>query len=287
MKNRFLLAFMILLLIQNCTEDINLNVIGGGNQIVIEGTIENGKPAEVIVTRSSPVSKAVDLNKIIVSDAKVYVSDGSITDTLQITLDTTVSIPVVYKGSKIIGVPGHAYYLTVIADGQTLSSSTTIPQLIALDSVWWKADPPHDSLGYAWAHLTDPSGLGNAYKWFAKRPKKDRRYISPDGSTMDDKFIDGKSIDFYNLRGIDATSTAQEDKDSNRNRYYYKMKDTIYIKFCTIDYATLRFYQTYETSLQSSGNPFASPTSIQSNIKGGLGIWAGYGATFDTIMPKP
>ncbi len=278
---------MILLLIQNCTEDINLNVIGGGNQIVIEGTIENGKPAEVIVTRSSPVSKAVDLNKIIVSDAKVYVSDGSITDTLQITLDTTVSIPVVYKGSKIIGVPGHAYYLTVIADGQTLSSSTTIPQLIALDSVWWKADPPHDSLGYAWAHLTDPSGLGNAYKWFAKRPKKDRRYISPDGSTMDDKFIDGKSIDFYNLRGIDATSTAQEDKDSNRNRYYYKMKDTIYIKFCTIDYATLRFYQTYETSLQSSGNPFASPTSIQSNIKGGLGIWAGYGATFDTIMPKP
>jgi hypothetical protein len=203
-------------------------------------------------------------------------------------IDSSSSIPLVYKGSTIIGVAGQSYTLTVVADGQTNYAVTTIPQPIVLDSVWWKVDPPRDSLGYAWARFTDPSGIGNAYRWFAKRPKKDRRYVAPQGATFDDKFIDGKNIDIFNLRGIDPTSTSAEDKATGEERFFYKKTDTIYIKFCTIDYASLRFYQTYETALQSNSNPFASPTSIQSNIKGGgLGIWAGFGATFDTIMPKP
>ena len=288
MKKRVLFIFVSFPLLHSCTENINLSIIGGGNKVVIEGSIENGKPAEVIVTRNSPVSKPVDLSKILITDARVTISNGSITETLTLMIDSSASIPIVYKGFKIIGVPGQTYSLTVVADGQTNYAVTTIPQPVALDSVWWRADPPHDSLGYAWARFTDPSGIGNAYRWFAKRPRKDRRYVAPQGATFDDKFIDGKNIDIFNLRGIDPTSTSDEDKETSLNRFYYKKTDTIYIKFCTIDYATLRFYETYETALQSNGNPFASPTSIQSNIKGGgLGIWAGFGATFDTIMPKP
>jgi len=288
MKKWFLFVLIPLLLLHSCTENIDLTIIGGGNKVVIEGSIENGKPAEVIVTRNSPVSKPVKLNNILILDAQVSISNGSSTETLTLMIDSASSIPLVYKGSTIIGVAGQSYTLTVVADGQTNYAVTTIPQPIALDSVWWKADPPHDSLGYAWARFTDPSGIGNAYRWFAKRPKKDRRYLAPLGATFDDKFIDGKNIDIFNLRGIDPTSTSDEDKETKEDRFYYKKTDTIYIKFCTIDYATLRFYETYETALQSNGNPFASPTSIQSNIKGGgLGIWAGFGATFDTIMPKP
>ncbi len=153
---------------------------------------------------------------------------------------------------------------------------------------------PYDTLGYVWGHLTEPAGLGNAYKWFAKRANKyyeigeykDRRYLAPVGSTFDDKFIDGKSFDFSYTRGIDPSDSLTQ---ANPSPYidYFKKTDTIYVKFCTIDAATAKFYSTYEAAYQTNGNPFASPVSIQSNINGGgLGIWAGFGCTYDTIVPK-
>ena len=277
-------AFLILLL-SGCTEDINLSVIGGEEKIVIEGTIENGQPARVIVTRSSPVSQTIDANSILVMDAQVYVSDGVTTDTLELGIDSFASLPVLYKGSTVIGNINQTYYLTVIADGKTFTATTTIPQPIALDSVWWKAQPPSDTLGYAWAHLTEPAGYGNAYKWLAKRPTKDRRYIAPYGSTFDDKFIDGKSFEFAYNRGSDPNDPTANDPD-DVTRGYYKYSDTVYIKFCTMDINTAKFYTTYEAAMQTNGNPFASPVSIISNINGGgLGVWGGFGCTYDTIMP--
>ena len=37
--------------------------------------------------------------------------------------------------------------------------------------------------------------------------------------------------------------------------------------------------------MSSDGNPFASPTSVVTNIEGGaLGIWGGYAVFLDTIQ---
>jgi hypothetical protein len=281
-------AFIILL--QSCTEDIDLDIAGGEGKIVIEGNIENGKYAEVIITRNSPVSQPLDFTKILVNNAKVYVSNGATTDTLMFGIDSASSIPLVYRGNKIIGAPGQTYYLTVIADGKTYTANTVIPPLIKLDSVWWKPQPDKgDSLGFAWARFTEPTGQGNAYRWFAKRAGKDRRYLAPFGASIDDKFIDGKSFEFYAIRGNDPTDPIDEnDEKARREAVYFRKNDTIHIKFCTTSNEVYRFYVTYETALQSNGNPFASPTSIISNISGGgLGVWAGLGATYDTIYPKP
>ncbi len=277
--------FFFIFFLFGCTEDVNLTIAGGDKEIVIEGSIESGKPAKVIVTHNSPISQTINASAILVSNAKVYVSNGFITDTLTFGLDAESAIPLDYKGHSVIGVPLQTYYLTVIADGKTYTAITTIPKPIALDSVWWQVQPPKDSLGFAWAHLSDPPGLGNNYKWFARRPTKDFRWVAPYGSTFDDKFFDGKSFDFAYNRGTDPTTTASAPPLSDEG--YFKKTDTVYIKFCTVDYNTCRFYETYEAALQANGNPFASPVSIISNIKGGgLGVWAGFGTTYDTIMPK-
>ena len=260
--------------------------MGGDKKIVIEGSIESGKPAKVIVTRNSPISQTMDFNAILVKDAKVYVSNGLITDTLALSIDSFASIPLLYKGASIIGVPHQTYYLTVFADGHTYTSVTTIPTPIPLDSVWWRKEPGKDSLGLAWAHLSDPQGFGNSYKWYAKRATKDRRFLAPYASTFDDKFIDGKSFDFAYDRGSDPNDKAMASETPDAG--YFKKTDTVYIKFCTIDYNTARFYTTYERALQTNGNPFASPVSVLSNINGGgLGVWAGFGCSYDTIMPPP
>ena len=297
MKIKTYITIASLSLLAGCTEDINLKVTAGAGKIVIEGSIESGKKAEVIVTRNSPLTSPVDFSKILVTDAKVYVSSGGVTDTLAFGIDSTASIPFLYIGKKIVGTPGQTYYLTVKEGGQTYTSITTIPALVKLDSVWWKADPPNDTLGFAWAHFTEPEGLGNAYRWYAKNPTKhitfqgkdfilNRRYVPCDGASFNDKFVDGKTFNFSEDRGYDPTEASYTQTLNPKQLGYYKPTDTIYIKFCSIDNAAYTFYSTYEAELGTNGNPFASPVTILSNINGGaLGVWAGFGATFDTIYP--
>lgn len=299
MKKIFLLLSLCVLFFSSCEEDIKLDIINSSEKIVIEGSIENGSVAEVIITRNSPLFATVDLANIVVYNAEVYVSNGLITDTLKMDTLFTTSNPFVYTGNNLVGQVGQVYYLTVVVDGKTYTAQTSIPNPIALDTLYWKSQPPEDTLGFAWAKLSEPIGIGNAYRWFAKLPTKivnsngnfailNRRYLAPFGSTFDDKFIDGKTFEFAYNKPADPTETAFDNPDDNSYDGYYTNKDTVYIKFCTIDNATAKFYSTYESALQSNGNPFASPVTIISNLKGGaLGVWAGYGATYDTIMPTP
>jgi len=293
MKKYFFITAVVITAISACTENLDVKLPNSDKKIVIEGVIENGKVAEVIITRTIPLFSSISgttASDFYVLDAKVYVSNGIITDTLALTIDSSSSLGVVYKGSTIYGISGQNYSLNVVAaDGTIYKATTSIPFPVALDSVWWKAQPPEDTLGFANAHLSDPSAPGNNYRWYAKRPTKDRRYIAPYGATFDDKFINGKSFEFAYTKGYDPTdntNSALNDSDTERN--YYRKSDTIYIKFCTIDRASKDFYTTFEAALSSNGNPFASPTTILGNIdNGALGVWSGMGAFYDTIMPTP
>jgi Domain of unknown function (DUF4249) len=293
MKKYILYAAAAIVFLSACTEEINVKLPNSDKKIVIEGVIENGKFAQVIITRTIPLFSSVSgttASDFYVLDAAVYVSNGIITDTLTLTIDSSSSLGVVYQGNSIVGVSGQNYSLKVIAsDGNVYTSTTRIPFPVPLDSVWWKPQPPEDSLGFANAQLTDPAGLGNNYRWSAKRPTKDRRFIAQFGSTFDDKFIDGKSFEFAYTKGYDPTDNVNSlENDSDEERYYYRKSDTIYIKWCTLDKASKDFYTTLESALASNGNPFASPTTILGNIdNGALGVWSGMGASYDTIMPTP
>ena len=301
-----------LLFLQSCVQDIDLSSAGGGEyKIVIEGEIENGKVAQVFVLRSAPLTSTLAYGNyaFILNEATITISDGIKTEKLHPTYismnnytdypETAYHFP--YLGTSILGIPGRTYTLTVVAapdpnkpnELKTYTATTTIPTPVKLDSVWWEKQAPYDTLGYAYARLTDPVGLGNSYRWYAKRENKwyangesgDRRYLAPVGATFNDQFFDGKSFGLFFERGIDP-SDSYIPTITGLNTYF-KNTDTIYVKFCTIDQASYKFYSTYETAYQTNGNPFASPVSIISNISGGgLGIWAGFGCTYATILPK-
>ena len=277
----------LLLFAASCETDITVTLPHTDSQLVIEGYVSSGAAPYVFVTRSADYFDPLDSASLVahlVFDALVLVSDGVTTDTLAGTLDTDFTIPWVYKSTRLTGIPGRSYSLTVIAGTDTLHSVTQVPYLVPLDSVWFKVDGNRDSLGYAWAHLTDPDTLGNGYRWFAKRIGKDNDFIAPIGSVFEDKFINGKSFDFGYNRGAPPNSTA--DEDENEERGYFKKGDTIAVKFCTIDRRHFLFWRSVETQFSNNGNPFSSPGTIESNIEGGLGIWGGYGVSYDTIVAR-
>jgi len=277
----------------SCEKNITVNVPGAEALIVVEGYIETGENPFLVLSRTLPFFGTINTSTVFqqtIQGAIVTIDDGTMIDTL----DQIPGIGV-YTTTRITGQELRSYKLRVEVEGKILTSTTYIPAAIALDSVWFKVSGTRDSLGFAWAHLTDPDTLGNNYRWFAQRINKytygdlsgkvkDSILIAPSGSVFDDKFINGKSFDLGYQRG--NVRNSEKEDDTNDEKFFFKTGDTIVVKFCTLDRAHFEFWRTEETQISSNGNPFGSPAPVTGNINGGLGIWGGYASTFDTLIAK-
>lgn len=300
-----LISFVVLCVsMPSCTKEIDVNIGDAETKIVVEGWIENDQYAIVKLSRSSgyfdPIPAFSDtlnfldyvLNDLVVQNATVVISDGVNFDTLVPTLDFEkfakwYRLPLVYIGKSIKGEAGKTYSLTVLADGKKLTATTKIPELVYLDTLYWRADISDATVGLPWTKFKDPDTLGNAYRIFTKRGGIDEPYTTPNGNEFDDYFINGTSFDFpFNRGGQFADDTLEKplrEKISGR----YLLGDTIDIKFCTMDRASFDFWRTFGISRQSNGSPFASPINLKSNIYGGgIGIWCGYGATYKKALAQ-
>ncbi|MFI5203645.1 MAG: DUF4249 domain-containing protein [Flavobacteriales bacterium] len=310
MKNWYLFSgFVVVLLFQSCTKEVDIEVPAGEEKIVVEGFIETGQPPIVILTRNKPyfgTNNFNGLSDLIVKNAIVTVTNNGTTYTLLEICTSTLPdslLPLVTAITGIDsatlasidyclyttfdinawGVEGEQYDLKVVAEGKTLTASTEIPFAVALDSVWYKDQDPHTDRGFCWARLDDPDTIGNAYRWFAMRKGKDYGFLAPFGSAFEDKFINGQSFEFTAVRAHASDDELEENADY---RGYFRTGDTIIVKFTTIDLPHYQFWRTYETQVISNGNPFAAPAAVKSNITGGLGIWGGYAVRYDTTVAQ-
>lgn len=284
-----LYIFTIVITLSSCSEPIVLDLPDSDQKVVVEGVIESGEAPYVILTKSLPYYTEIDTNTLadlIITDADlVTVKNNStgVIDTLTVKFNFN-SYPYVYyeaSNPKFYGEEGGSYDLKVVVDTVTLTSTTTIPEIIPLDSVWFEIEGNLDTLGVAYGHLTDPPALGNYYRWYTKRKNKDTRFVAPLGSVTDDKFYNAESFDFFYYREPDPFGETEDDF----SQYYFKVGDTVIVKFASLDYNTFNFWKTMETDAGSEGNPFAAPVSTVSNIEGGgLGVWGGYGVALDTFI---
>lgn len=281
---KYSLFMVVVLLFTACTKDINLNMPQPPQQIVVEGHIEPGENAYLYLSHNFAFFGTTTINGILQADvvhgAKIAISDGYTTDSMK----EVIPMLGYYMSTSMKGVTARTYTLNVTANGQTVTSSTTILPAVPLDSVWFKVDPGMDSLGYLWANLHDPPQPGNCYRWLAMRIGKDTTYIPPRESVFNDVLINGQTFQFFYERGIFPGSKAQDDTDIER--HYFKKGDKVVVKFCSIDNASYQFYNEYYFQLGNSGNPFGSPAPLQGNINGGLGIWCAYGTYLDTVICK-
>ena len=75
---------------------------------------------------------------------------------------------------------------------------------------------------------------------------------------------------------------------SDKNKGYYKIGDSVVVKFSKMDKPVYDFWESKILQIQNGGNPFASPTTIPTNISGGaIGVWAGFSPWYDTLVCAP
>lgn len=290
------------MLFQSCEKEVDIDLDTGEQKLVVEGGIENDLPPFVLLTKSIGYFETIDLQTLqnsAIHDAEVYVSDGTKKILLkEYSLDTgfnganqfyyyglvDIRNPVFPPAdSVILGEIGKTYTLTVIYDGQTYESTTKIPTPTPIDSlltIFPNRPGAIDSSRTIEIYFTDPDTPGNYGRYYTQRNSEPM--YSALNSVFTDEIINGKQFN-TELPLAEPRSTIKS-FDSLGVAF---IGDTITLKWTAIDKATYDFWNTYEYALGTLGSPFATPIQVKSNISNGaLGVWAGYGAIYKTVIAE-
>ena len=293
-----LLCSFLFIFTTGCEKEVDLKLNSGASKIVVEGGIENGSPPLIVLTKSISYFSKIDLASLedaFIHNASIQVSDGSGTISLrEYSIDTGgqgnkfyfYSIDTANPASfGFLGVSGKDYHLRIDVDGKQYTASTRIPAFRTLDSFWYGAPDvlPKDVPGARLLYIryTDPDTLGNSTRFFTKRNSEP--YYPGVNSVFNDEVINGTAISVSIPSGYDKSKAPKLDSLG-----YVFVGDTVTLRWSAIDRATYDFWSTLEFSTGSVGSPFSTPIQVAGNISGGaLGVWAGYGSQYRTIVIKP
>jgi len=309
-----LLLVLAVMFMGSCETDITVDLPQAEQKIVVEGTIEPGMPPFILLTRSAPFFGSFDPNNLsdfFVRGADIRLSDGTTeyalielclselpieyqalaAELLGVSTDSLSTFPEIclytvdlFGGSLVLGQPGKTYRLTISVEGETLTSTTYLPFPVAPDSIFARPhpDPAVDSLFRLSIRFSDPDTLGNYYRYWTRRYNAARDVDEPFypgvSSVIDDLFFNGQTVDFSLDRGQPRSAGFDQDTYG-----FFWAGDTVVLKLASIDKPVYDFWSTLEFDA-GSGGPFSSSTVIASNVDGGLGVFGGYGASYDTLI---
>ncbi|HEY5746524.1 MAG TPA: DUF4249 domain-containing protein [Chryseolinea sp.] len=283
--HRLVLLMIPAVLLLACVPEPELDQSTYEPKLVIDGSIESGGFPRVVLSNSASYFMNIDsanIRDLIVSTAKVTVSDGATEEILTLKRDDDFFPPYSYQGTSLKGEVGKTYSLTVEVKGKRYTASTTIPPPPKFDKLWFELAPGKDSLGYVYGQLTDNAEEANYYRVFTQRLNQDSRFIPVYLSAVGDQYFNGQQFTFTLLRGPEDFTNVIDD-------LYFKRGDSVRVKLCSMDRAHFDFWRTVERELYVVGNPFSSSgNKIISNIDGdnALGVWGGYGVSYYAINIK-
>jgi len=265
---RFSAILMILLgLLSSCEKVIDLKLNNSGPQTVIEGTISNeAGGAKVSISRSQNFYDETTFTGINGAQVSVDV-DGTVYN-----FDPTSAG--IYQNSTLIGVPGHTYHLTVKLNDKTYTSTSTMPQIVKLDSIYvvddeFGTNKDKTKLRVATVKFQDPAGEDNYYRFIEYIDGRKEKSLFVD----DDEFTNGQTVNSRLNFNNDNDDPAREIRTGKQ----------LMIEMECIDAAVYKYFFSLNSGSTGDGNN-AAPTNPTSNITGGvLGYFSAYPITRKTI----
>jgi hypothetical protein len=286
---RYSIIVLLCLLVGSCEKDITIQLDPSVSRLVVDATIENGRPPMVFLSKSLDYFSKIDpavLSSSFIRNAKVRISDGS-TDVLlkEDSIKNSTGTKIFFYTTSgpslsFLGKLKSSYSIVIEAEGKVYNATTTIPETTRkIDSLWWEKVPLAKDSNRAKVVIraTDRPGLGDYIRFFTKVGQQP--FLPGFNSVFDDQVIDGQQYTVPVDKGFDK-NTQFSDSTS-----FFRRGDTVVIKLCNIDKQTYDFWRTSEFNFQSVGNPFSSPIRILSNISNdALGYFGGYGCQYRTLI---
>jgi hypothetical protein len=302
MRNIFL-VFILAIAAYSCTKDYDLQLKSDNARLVVEGTITNQKgPYLIRLTKSrfklhfEQRASASDTSYSYttpydgvdaVKDAEVYITDKntSVTDTLEkcptgkwvhykdpnsdfvksyfYVSDTSI-IMGFYKTTKIKGIPGHTYALTIKWQDKEYHAETYMPPVPALDSVQFKftqGEIGKSNYNIPLIYFKEPQNERNYYLF-----KTQAVYGWP-YSILNDEYL--KSY----VNGLDVCKGVTPDYWVTN--YPYDFIDSYFIEMHSITKEAYEYYKALIQQFKTDGGGYSpSPASPPTNLdNGALGFF--------------
>ena len=260
----------------SCKPDLNYEIKGYTQKVIVEGSIASGEFAAVYLSLNVPVWEKIDSANVlnhVIRTAKVSVSDGEKTEILTSGWDKTHFPPYVYKGTDLRGVEGKTYTIKVEYSGITLNAVTTIPFGTDIDEFSDTEAINNDSLRSILMSFTIDPKKKTSFKVYTKK-KKDGFYTATPLLFNSEFTLSGKQS--FNISPRPSTSDPSYSESAN-----FASGDTIQVRFCALDSISTDFFKalTFYSSNSGIGSAFfvGEKNPLKSNISlPGFGIWYGY-----------
>ena len=258
------IVIFIAWLLSGCQQVVSVDLNTANPRVVVEGNIKDQPgPYSVFLSMTGSYFDTTLVDPPISHAQVVITDDAGNRDTLKEVVSGA------YQSSKLIGVSGRTYTLSVKADGKEYMAMSSMPSKIFIDSLY--AVPRHSVGGESgydiYVVFKDPPELGNYYRINARSSA-----VIPADS------IDGRRYRLF----TDKLTNGNEVTERIRAGRNVSSGDTITIELCTIDKASYDYYHTLSDILSSDRSPTSlAPANPNSNISGdALGYFSAY--TVDT-----
>lgn len=302
MKIRYALTLLaVCLMMFGCQQEIDMKLPDYQPKLVVEGSIETGSPAMVMLSKSIPYFSEINLgalmNDVLVNgtQARVFVtSETGETEELQWQITPEAPYYMAFVGKNVLGKEQTHYTLSVEYDGQTYTAETYIPKSFDLDSIGFdqSSDLLDDTMATIRVLMSDDPNEVNYYAFFCKvrSPKlTDRLWVCNLPVAFDDRTFNGLSFNYeisrYGYSILMRDLLSEEDRENFR-RITFRPGDTVYVKHTQIDHHTYLYLLSAGTEAAFGSNPFTNPLPALTNFNSDrvLGHWSGYATKTDTLV---
>lgn len=277
---RYTLFTFLLLACIACSQDIEIEMPAYNAKVVVDGWIETGQPAKIMLTNSSAYFSTYDsatIRNLFINNAKITLecNDG-ISEILTLFRDDNYFPPFVYRSIKIKGEENKEYTLKIESRGRIITATTSIPEKPIIDKVEMKFKTDTTTT----INATIKNSLGQTCFYYneIKAINFDTHFHASTSPLMNNS----KQTDEYFTYQVkrsnqpDPLNIFNIDTERNipRTEFYYT--DTVFVKISKIDEESHDIFANILLDELNYGNPFALVNQqTKSNINGGIGRWTG------------
>ncbi len=277
------IVFLLILVVISCSKD-DFSDHSMESKVVVEGWIEEGEYAQVLLSSSIPITDAIDSTNVlnhVIRSAKITISDGKTSEVLKVKNDKNRVPPFVYFGSTLKGEAGKEYTLKIEYLNRVIEAITKIPKSVELKSAEYIKKVATDTTGYVFVKFDDPVNEKNYYQIATKIDGEEPIFVPSFYGNLDDKNFTKAEVSVQINRGVILFP-------KTKFTPYFADGDLIHVKLRTQNKDALDFWNSWQNEIVNSKNPiFPANASLKSNIKGGIGIWAGYGQSTIIVKTPP
>ena len=266
MRYIIIIGLLISVAFTSCQKVIDVNLNETEKKYVIEGILTD-QAGQCGVTITETKNFDEDNNFSTISGASVSITDNSTGITTSLSEEPGGK----YRHATLAGITGRSYTLHVSINGNIFTSTSTIPQLVNMDTIYVTNDNWFDGKAIKLANIEydDPKGIPNYYKFvrYLNGVKTKRIFNNNDDLT------DGRHT--TTTLFIDGSDTDNDKLESG---------DTVKIDMLCIDASVYKYWYSLEQS-STGETQSAAPTNPVTNISGGaLGYFSAHTCQTKTMI---